>query len=283
MSISNIHEETVRGFGDEWSRFDQSALSPREKHELFDTYFRIFPFSDQSSTWEGFDAGCGSGRWASLVAPRVQKLHVIDASAEALSVAKRNLSSYTNCEFHHCSLDQAPFADESMDFGYSIGVLHHVPDTAAAMAACVRKLKPGAPFLVYVYYAFDHRPWWFRGLWRISDGFRRLISNTPYRLRSQVCNMIAAAVYWPLARLALLAGNAGLDTRNWPLSFYSGRSFYAMRTDALDRFGTRLEQRFPRTQLEHMMYAAGLERLQFSPTPPFWCAVGYRAPSLPTV
>lgn len=274
--VSNVDEGTVRGFGDEWTRFDQTELSAAERQQLFEMYFAMFPFSGESEEWEGFDAGCGSGRWASLVAPRVKRLHLIDASAAAISVAKRNLASQRNCEFHRCSLEQAPIAEGSMDFGYSLGVLHHLPDTAAALAACVRRLKPGAPFLLYVYYALENRPWWFRALWWISDGFRRLVSSMPFWLRYQLCNVVAAAVYWPFARAARVARDAGRDVRNWPLSFYADLSFYVIRTDALDRFGTRLEQRFPRTQLERMMNEAGLERLQFSPSAPFWCAVGYR-------
>ena len=274
---SNVDQKTVRGFGDEWTRFDQTELSAAERQQLFEMYFSIFPFSSDSDEWEGFDAGCGSGRWASLVAPRVRRLHLIDASAAALSVAKRNLAAHGNCEFHCCSLEQAPLADGSMDFGYSLGVLHHLPDTAAALEACVRRLKPGAPFLLYVYYALENRPWWFHALWRISDAFRRLVSSMPFWLRYQVCNVVAAGVYWPFARVARMARDAGREVRNWPLSFYADLSFYVMRTDALDRFGTRLEQRFPRTRLESMMNEAGLERLQFSSSAPFWCAVGYRA------
>jgi hypothetical protein len=49
-----------------------------------------------------------------------------------------------------------------MDFGYSLGVLHHVADTEGALRAAVRTLKPGAPLLVYLYYAFDNRPRWSR-------------------------------------------------------------------------------------------------------------------------
>jgi hypothetical protein len=49
-----------------------------------------------------------------------------------------------------------------------------------------------------------------------------------------------------------------------------------MRTDALDRFGTRLEQRFTAAEIRQMMEEAGLEKIQFSETMPFWCAVGYK-------
>lgn len=273
----SIDERTVSGFGDEWRRFDQSVLSSDEKRYLFDKYFRIFPFIESSSTWEGFDAGCGSGRWASLVAPRVRRLHLIDASAEALQVARGNLAGFSNCEFHHCSVDRLPLADGSMDFGYSLGVLHHVPDTAGALAACVSKLKPGAPFLVYIYYAFDTRPLWFRSLWRLSDLTRRVISRLPHGPRYYASQAIAALVYWPIARVTRAAEGAGWRIKHGPLSFYARRSYYVIRTDALDRFGTRLEQRFTRPQIHSMMAAAGLERIQFSEEEPFWCAVGYRA------
>jgi hypothetical protein len=163
-----------------------------------------------------------------------------------------------------------------MDFGYSIGVLHHVPDTAAGLRACIAKLKPGAPFLVYLYYAFDNRPWWFRMLWRMSDVGRRVLSRLPEALKYGLSQGIALLVYWPLARAARLAEQAGRDVSAFPLSAYRHRTFYAMRTDALDRFGTRLEQRFTRAQIAEMLERTGLERIEFSPDVPFWCAVGYR-------
>jgi ubiquinone/menaquinone biosynthesis C-methylase UbiE len=218
--------------------------------------------------------GCGSGRWAQVVAPRVGKLHCVDASAEALEVAKTNLAALTNCELHHCSVDALPFADGSMDFGYSLGVLHHVPDTEAALAQCVRALKPGAPFLVYLYYRFDNRPPWFRLVWEASNRARMLISRLPVERRHLVTDVLAATVYLPLARSAALMERAGLAVSNVPLSAYRNRSFYTMRTDALDRFGTQLEQRFTRDEIRTLMEGAGLERITFGDAEPFWCAVG---------
>ena len=91
----NIDEQVVAGFGDEWSRFDQSHLDDVELRQMFDNYFNIFPWESLPDGAVGFDLGCGSGRWAKLVAPRVGHLHLIDPSA-AIEVARRNLGVQKN-------------------------------------------------------------------------------------------------------------------------------------------------------------------------------------------
>ncbi len=275
MMGKNIEDLTVKGFGDEWERFDQKALSPLERQRIFDSYFSIFPWNKLTSNAVGFDLGCGSGRWAKLVAPLVGKLHCIDPSS-ALEVAKGNLADNLNCEFHLASVDAIPLNDESMDFGYSLGVLHHIPNTQAGMEACVKKLKPGAPFLLYLYYSFDNKPSWFRAIWRISDALRNFISRLPHGLRYFSSQVIALLVYLPLSKLSWVAEKIGFNINNFPLSAYRNLSFYTMRTDALDRFGTRLEQRFSSDEIKVMMENSGLEKVELSDREPFWCAVGYR-------
>jgi ubiquinone/menaquinone biosynthesis C-methylase UbiE len=273
---TNVDIKTVEGFGEEWSRFDQSGMSETELNEQFARYFAVFPFESLPPAAEGFDLGCGSGRWAKVMSERVGRLHCIDASAEALAVAKKNLAAARNVEFHNASVADIPLDDDSMDFGYSLGVLHHIPDTAEGIASCVRKIKQGAPFLGYRYYAFDNRPAWFRAVWKISDVFRRLTSALPFGLKKVVTDLIAVTVYFPLATVAGLLERFGLNVESFPLSVYRHHSFYTMRTDALDRFGTRLEQRFTRAQISEMMTDAGLENIRFSDGFPFWCAVGFK-------
>ena len=272
----NIDLETVKGFGDEWSRFNQAPLSPQELQESFNQYFKVFPWNFLPKDAVGFDLGCGSGRWAKCVAPKVCHIHCIDASEAALAVARRNLKKFANCEFHLASVADIPLPENSMDFGYSLGVFHHLPDTAAGIKSCVSKLKAGAPFLLYIYYAFDNRPAWFRMLWRVSNFLRKYISKCPYPVRYSLSQVIAAFIYYPCARFLLLLKAFALNVEGLPLSWYSRCSFYSMRTDALDRFGTRLEKRFTAAQIQKMMENSGLERVLFSDTVPFWCAVGYK-------
>jgi SAM-dependent methyltransferase len=275
--LSNLDRRTVEDFGREWARFDQRGATDAELQKMFEDYFAVFPWETLPADATGFDAGCGTGRWAIFVAQRAHRLHCLDASHAALDVARTRLGSFRNVEFHHCSIADMPLAERSMDFGYSLGVLHHMPDTAAGIAACVSKLKPGAPFLVYLYYAFDNKPVWFYGLWLISDLIRRFVSRLPFVFKARLTEIIAATVYWPFARLALLAEKANIDVAHFPLSAYRYRSFYSMRTDALDRFGTRLEHRFTRADIARMMKDAGLVDVRFSERVPYWCAVGRRA------
>ncbi|MFL6857632.1 MAG: class I SAM-dependent methyltransferase [Allosphingosinicella sp.] len=270
----NIDVKTVEGFGEEWDAYDQKDLPPAEHRRLFEQYFSPFPFDSLPDGAEGFDLGCGSGRWALLAAERVGHLHCIDPSPKALDVARRRLAGVANVSFHLAGVDAIPLADGSQDFGYSLGVLHHVPDTRAAMASCVRKLKPGAPFLVYLYYSFDNRPPWFRAVWKTSEMGRAVISRLPFPLRKASTTAVAALVYWPLSRAATLLEKAGVPVSAFPLSAYRYRSFYSLRTDALDRFGTRLEQRFSKAEIRQMMIDCGLTAIEFREDEPFWVACG---------
>lgn len=276
-NYENLDRATVDGFGLEWENFDQTELPAQERQAIFEKYFAIFPFRDLSETAEGFDLGCGSGRWAELVCARVGTLHCIDPSDRALAVAKRRLAGQPNARFHLASSQNIPLADDSQDFGYSLGVLHHIPDTRAALRDCVRKLKRDAPFLLYLYYRFDNRPAWFKILWRASDLVRHGISRLPFAPRKLVTSLLAALVYWPAARAAWLAEKSGVAVAGMPLSFYRNASFYTMRTDALDRFGTRLEHRFLRAEIESMMHDAGLTAVRFHEGEPYWVACGRRA------
>ncbi|MEO8649956.1 MAG: class I SAM-dependent methyltransferase [Acidobacteriota bacterium] len=272
--VKNFDKNVVDGFGDEWTRFDQAKLSEDELDRLFDNYFSIFPWEVLPANAVGIDIGCGSGRWARRVAPRVGRLHLVDPS-DAIEIAKRNLSNVDNCEFYRASVDDLPIEIEACDFGYCLGVLHHIPDTEAGLRACLAKLKSGAPFLLYLYYRFDNRPSWFRALWKLSDIFRIFISRLPHGLRFSVSQIFAVLIYYPLARSAKFLEWIGFSVSSFPLSQYRNLSFYTMRTDALDRFGTRLEKRFTKSEIREMMGRVGMDRITFSETS-FWTAVGFK-------
>ena len=275
-AADNVDQQTVDSFADEWSRYDQSDVSEAELRRIFENYFHVFPWDRLPASACGFDMGCGTGRWAKLAAERVGHLTLVDVSDKTLDVARMNLAELENVSFLQGTANKVALDKCSQDFGYSLGVLHHVPDTTLALAACVELLKPGAPFLVYLYYRFDNRPKWFVAVWRISEAARAMVSKMPARLKYLLTDLIAVIVYWPLARLARLSETLGLKSTNLPLYGYRNYSLYTMRTDSRDRFGTPLEQRFTREEIRSMMEAAGLTDIVISDREPYWCAVGVK-------
>ena len=98
-------------------------------------------------------------------------------------------------------------------------------------------------------------------------------SVMPFMPSTPFSQLIAASVYWPLARTARALESSGRLPKSWPLAFYRDKSFYVLRTDAFDRFCTRLERRFTREQIELMLRSAGLVDVRFSRSEPYWCAV----------
>jgi len=277
VDAPNVDERVVADFGAEWSRFRNKKLDPDELTAMFDDYGSIFPWAELPLGAVGFDAGCGSGRWARFFAPRVGHLHCVDASSEALDVARGNLTDFDNVSFHHGDLTSMPVALGSCDFGYSLGVLHHVPDTEAATRACVDRLKPGAPFLVYLYYDLEGTGLVRRTLLGLVTALRSVTARLPRRPKALVADALALVVYLPLARFAAVVERLGGKPDQLPLFQYRHRSFSVMRNDALDRFGTRLEKRYSRSEVQHLLEGAGLEQVTFSEAPPWWVAVGWKS------
>ena len=268
--MKNIDKKVVQDFGIEWDRFQQSELPKEELEKAWNSYFGIFPIDELDEKSIGFDMGCGSGRWAKLIANRVGILNCIDPSDQALEVAKRNLSEFSNVNFINASVGDHLLEEKSQDFGYCLGVLHHVPDTLAGIKSCAITLKQNAPFLIYLYYNFEDSSSLFKYTWKLSDLLRRVISILPSKIKLLAAALISFSIYFPLARLALILERLGVNVKKMPLSYYRDRHYYFMRTDALDRFGTRLEKRFSRQDITSMMIKAGFKDMQFSDNRPFW-------------
>jgi ubiquinone/menaquinone biosynthesis C-methylase UbiE len=273
--LKNFHKKTIDSFGDQWSEFDQSYMPSREARKIFNKYFSIFPWKKLPKNAEGFDMGCGTGRWAKFVAPKVSILHCIDPS-KSLNVAKVKLKNFKNINFHKASLDNVNLLENSQDFGYSLGVLHHVPDTQAAIKSCARLLKSESPLLLYLYYSFDNRSWLYILIWKFSNTLRKFISIFPSKIKTLITDFIAIIIYYPLARTSKILDKLNVNVGDVPLSFYKDKSFYTMRTDSRDRFGTILENRFSKSEIKKMMENAGLNKIKFSKNNPFWRVVGYK-------
>jgi SAM-dependent methyltransferase len=99
------------------------------------------------------EAGCGIATDGMQFVRAGARYTGVDFSSTALETAERRVwLEGGSAHFVRGSVTDLPFPDASFDLVYSNGVIHHVPDTARAIAEFHRVLRPGGTALVMVYH-----------------------------------------------------------------------------------------------------------------------------------
>jgi SAM-dependent methyltransferase len=148
-----VAEELYSGsFGFQWNRFSRTQLdSANGTTRSRDTFLEKTQWRlEELSGKQVLDAGCGMGRFAEVAAAAGAELHGVDLST-AVEAARRNLDGRAAIHLYQADIMNLPFPDGSFDLIYSIGVLHHTPDTKAAFLKLVPLLKPGGGIAIWIY------------------------------------------------------------------------------------------------------------------------------------
>jgi len=271
--ITSIEAETARTFGYEWHRFP-------EMYEEWEKQFLNYMQPHAADFFPGkkiLDAGCGNGRFAYYAAKYGAEVWAIDLGP-AVEVAQRNTQA-RNVHVVQADLNNPPFALESFDFIYSIGVLHHLPNPEAAFQNLLRFLKPGGVVQIYLYWKPEQRPIKAAMLSGISAA-RRLTTRLPpgavYALAYPTAMAAFTFFVWPyriLRRMRLFNRVA----EEIPLKQYAELPFRVCVNDQLDRFSAPIENRYTRQDVQNWLARASLE----APTVGEnfgWIATGRKSP-----
>ena len=269
----NIDSKVIESFGDEWEKFYK--FSDAEIESIGDEYFGFLSKEILNENTTVLDVGCGTGRWSKYLSSKVKSIEAIDPS-KAIFYADKLLHNVDNVRLSITTADKIPFDNESFDFVMSVGVLHHIPDTQQAIIDCVSKVKKGGYFYVYLYYALDNKGILYKALFQFVNLVRLIVSRMPSKLKKITCDVLAVTFYMPLILLGRLLSKIGLSkmAKSLPLNEYQNRTFFVIRNDSLDRFGTVLEQRFSKIQIKNMLEKAGLTDIVIPNEPIHWAAIG---------
>lgn len=177
-----LDEEYAETFGYQWNHFARTQLdSANGTTQSRDAFLEKTGLSVGELRGKTvLDVGCGMGRFAEVVAEAGAQVVGIDLSS-AVDAAAANLSRFENAAVVQADVFALPFAPESFDLIYSIGVLHHTPDTRAAFLALPRFVKRGGQISIWVYH---RRLRWYL---LISRFYRLVTTHLPKDLLLRLC------------------------------------------------------------------------------------------------
>jgi SAM-dependent methyltransferase len=218
--LADNQARTADAFGYEWLRHRVNLA--REEREIFLAETQCDPAEFAGRLI--LDAGCGMGRFTRVAAGLGAEVVGVDLSP-AVRAANATFRDYPLLHVVRGDLLQPPFKTRSFDLAYSLGVLHHTPDTRAALASVTELTKNQGTVTFWLYgragrFAdfqsnplepmraafFAKRPWLLRPYWLglkarevVSDGLRIFTTRMPVSILYQLCLLLV-----PLGAVPLL-------------------------------------------------------------------------------
>ena len=136
----------IYGYEDEedntWLNLDEESRKKR-----FMTAFNIKPEDLKGKVI--LDAGCGNGRLSHTISDLGCEVVAIDISSGVEHASK--FYNRKNLHYVQGDLMNIPFKENSFDYIWSAGVLHHTPNTKKAFDNLVPLVKKGGTLYVWVY------------------------------------------------------------------------------------------------------------------------------------
>ena len=210
-------DQTSQAFGEQWTALGEAAGVTLEDLRLH------LPAGWDLSVFSGrvLDAGCGMGRYTSLVGGLGCQAVGLDVSAAVEKAAQL----WPDVPFVQADLVAPPFEPRSFDVVYSFGVLHHLPVPLRGWHACYELVRPGGLLLAWVY--SEHG-----GVLRRGRRLLRRVTRRAPPLKRPIAALAAVAVWggYLLPRRLLRRSAA----RRSKLAFYEDKSLAQLFVDCHD-------------------------------------------------
>lgn len=261
QEFDDVQARTQRSFGYQWTRFGEL----RDEFEQQFLWFIFPPITREFfSGKRGIDAGCGFGRHLYWAARWGAEVIGVDLSV-AVDRAFANTAHLPTAHVVQGDIYQLPVARGVFDFVYSLGVLHHLPDTGRGVASVARCVRPGGTVITWLY--AGGRGKWFAHV----EPLRRALSRLPLSVLYSL-SLVIASIGYPFAiapcRWLSRAGVAPGLMKRLPshLKYYAAYPFRVYHADWVDRISAPVRSYFTPAEAQELLERQGLEFVEVHPT-----------------
>ncbi len=251
--------KTAQSFGYEWNTFLSNTL--REKIDVYrrDFFAWLGPIKEEFFKDKVvLEAGCGVGRHTFLAAQMQPKDIISIDLSEAVAASYENTKDFPNAHVVQADIYHLPFAAETFDFIFSIGVLHHLPNPEGGFQSLVPHLKKDGTISLWLYgrrHNFFHV--------YFNETIRHVTRNIPHKLLHALCYAPAVGIH--ISNLLYRAFNKTTATRPlaklMPFKIYADLPFSVKLNDAFDVFATPRSTYWKKEEIELWSERAGCKNI----------------------
>ncbi len=249
-------ENYATNFGFQWHKYARTQLDDTSSSESETDFRNKTGFTPEELRGKlVLDVGCGMGRFAEVASRWGAQVVGVDLS-RAAEVAARNLGERESVTIFQADVFSLPFAPESFDCIYSIGVLHHTPECERAFKILPRLLKPGGSIAIWLYSGYNK---WYR----FSDLYRKVTHRLPAPWLHTLCYAAVPLyhVHRGLRRVPILGRPAsGLIDHLLPLSLHPDPAHRVL--DTFDWYSPKYQSKHTYEEVFRWFESCGLENLR---------------------
>jgi SAM-dependent methyltransferase len=248
-------QDYAGSFGFQWTLYSRTQLDTETSQRSERAFRRRTGFQPEDLAGKlVLDVGCGMGRFAEVATRWGAHVVGIDLSL-ACEAAAKNLVDRSATIFQ-ADVFKLPFAPESFDYIYSIGVLHHTPNCEQAFKALPKLLKRGGRIAIWLYSAYN--PWY-----RMSDVYRNWTRRMAPEKLHRLCRVVVPlyGVHQTLKKIPVV-GKKASGVLSWliPMSYNPNPTWRVL--DTFDWYSPWYQSKHTYEEVFRWFESCGLENLR---------------------
>ncbi len=247
LTISS-QDRTIKDFGEQWIKYSNND-GYYGSLELFSDVVSPFLKPEELRGCRVGEIGSGAGRIVNMLLEAGAKHVIAVEPSEAFEVLISNIIEPERVTCLKISGNELP-AYGDLDYIFSIGVLHHIPDPGPVVEAAFKALRPGGHLLVWLYGKEGNH--FYLGL---VKPLRALTKRLPHF----ILVFLVEVMYWPLLLYIKCCHRLPLPLRGYMLSVLEKMSKDKRKLIIYDQLNPSYARYYTRDEAQKLLFDGNFE------------------------